>query len=124
MIEKGRLESVTAVDVKSKSKIIELNKSTDGQFKLSNILSDTTYEIDADIFSFNKYTNKGKLKVLFGQDIPDGEYGFEVLGDQKMNDYISSMEKNRIKATVNVVSKDGLLVTQSIIKLLILKVGF
>jgi hypothetical protein len=55
--------------------------------------------MDCEIFDFNKFARKGKLKVPDGQLVPAGEYSFEVVGDQAIAEYIESMLKTQVNVS-------------------------
>lgn len=53
-----------------------------------------------DIYDFNKRENIGKLAVAANDNLPDGDYRFQVLGNQDQIDYIASMAQSSVKITV------------------------
>jgi len=60
----------------------------------------TPVEISCDIYDFNKRNNVGKLTITEASALTEGDYAFTVLGDQSHIEYISSMAKPEVKATV------------------------
>lgn len=53
--------------------------------------------LDCEIFDFNKYENRGRLRVLPGQSVAEGKYSFVVEGHQDNINYIQSMLKPKVE---------------------------
>ncbi|HUT28279.1 MAG TPA: hypothetical protein VMX13_00695 [Sedimentisphaerales bacterium] len=49
-----------------------------------------------EIFDFNKYKNSGKLAVASGQAVPEGQYGFSVVGTEDYVQFVRSMLKTSV----------------------------
>lgn len=57
-------------------------------------------DIVCDIYDFNKRTNAGKLSIDNGASVSVIDYPFRVVGSQDKIDYIASMARTAVKATV------------------------
>jgi hypothetical protein len=76
-------------------------------FNLESKPKDTPIIFRADIYDFNKEDNTGRLRVLKGQNINDGEYDFSIYGKQEANKYIEAMlEKSVYVKALEVVEDD------------------
>jgi len=84
------------IDKKDQSGI-EINKSNSAIFSPKTQVSEKQIELSCEIFDFNKHKMGGKIAVPAGQPIPEGDYNFELIGDQGMGPYIESMLKTRVK---------------------------
>ena len=62
-------------------------------FDFPTKIQDNPIEVKCEIFTFNKFSNVGKLRVFDGQTIPSGDYNFSIFGDQDNVNYIYSMLK-------------------------------
>jgi hypothetical protein len=76
---------------------IEVNKSNSAIFFPKAEVLPQNIQLSCEVFDFNKHKKGGKISVLAGQEIPEGEYNFEIVGDQDIVPYIESMLKNQVK---------------------------
>lgn len=66
-------------------------------FDLPAACEEDTVSLVCEIFDFNKYENKGRLRVLEKQAVPEGRYAFSVEGGQDSIDYIRSMLRPTVR---------------------------
>lgn len=78
---------------------IKLTKSDSDLFVLPSKISLEPISIDCEIYEFDKYSNKGRLKVFDRAAIPRDEYKFVVVGNQNNLDYIEAMLEKRVNVT-------------------------
>lgn len=76
---------------------IEIDKSNSAIFTPKTQVSEKQIDLSCEIFDFNKHKMGGKIAVPAGQPIPEGDYNFELIGDQDMGPYIESMLKTRVE---------------------------
>ena len=76
---------------------IEVNKSNSAIFFPKAEVLPQNIQLSCEVFDFNKHKKGGKISVPAGQQIPEGEYNFEIVGDQDIVPYIQSMLKNQVK---------------------------
>lgn len=76
---------------------IEINKSNSNIFSPKTEIVPENIQLTCEIFDFNKHKMGGKIAVLAGQVVPQGEYNFELVGDQDIATYIESMLKTKVK---------------------------
>lgn len=79
---------------------IELSSEFKYIFDVPTHIHKIPVDVYCDIFDFNKRTNAGRLTVKDGNEVPEGDYLFTVVGDQDRIEYISSMAKPEIRAVV------------------------
>lgn len=80
---------------------ISLQESQKEIFDRPSIVDKDAREIVCDIFDFNKRANVGKLSVgEAGENLDVGDYPFSVVGSQDRIDYIASMARPAVRATV------------------------
>ena len=84
------------IDKKDQSGI-EIDKSNSAIFSPKTQVSEKQIELSCEIFDFNKHKMGGKIAVPAGQPIPEGDYNFELIGDQGMGPYIESMLKTLVE---------------------------
>lgn len=76
---------------------IEIDKSNSGIFFPKSKMSDEKIQISCEIFDFNKHKMGGKIAVPLEQPIPEGDYNFDLIGNQDIANYIQSMLKTEVK---------------------------
>lgn len=91
MSEPGKLESVSAGSRKKPE--IELKSEDRKLFDLPTKIEEEPIAVKCEVFDFNKFRNVGKLRVVGGEPVPAGDYGFSIFGTQDNVDYIYSMLK-------------------------------
>jgi len=91
LLEPGKVEVISAGSQGSPEIKLDLNDRTLFDFPIN--LVDQPYEIECEIFDFNKFKNNGRLRVNDGQGIPPGDYSFSIFGSQDNVNYIYSMLK-------------------------------
>jgi hypothetical protein len=75
----------------SKIGSIKLDPSTAEVFSLSSQIETTPLTLSCEIFDFNKFDNTGKLYVSPGEEVKEGDYRFQVIGDQDTSLFIEAM---------------------------------
>jgi hypothetical protein len=93
-LTKGGIDSI-CFDKKDHSSI-EINKSNSALFFPKAQVSPENIQLTCEIFDFNKHKMGGKIAVPSGQPIPEGDYNFELIGNQDMVPYIQSMLKTKV----------------------------
>lgn len=68
-------------------------------FDLPSRVEEAPYRLRCEIFDFNKFDNVGKLHVFAEQTIPEGDYRFEVIGNQDVSTYIEAMLRQEVFVT-------------------------
>jgi len=76
---------------------IEIDKSNSNIFFPKAQVLPEKVQIKCEIFDFNKHKMGGKISVPPEQPISEGEYNFDLIGDQDMVPYIESMLKTQVK---------------------------
>ncbi len=95
MLEKGKIESISAGNQSSPEMFLNLD---DHQlFDFPKKTDDKPQVLNCEIFDFNKFRNIGKLRVSSGQVIPKGDYSFSISGSQDNVNYIYSMLEPLVK---------------------------
>ncbi len=75
---------------------ISLGKNDSELFNQPSQLMSNTVTLRCEIFDFNKYKNTGKLAVSPGESIPEGQYGFTVVGSEDYVQFVESMLKTNV----------------------------
>jgi hypothetical protein len=75
---------------------IELDASTAEVFSLPSQIETTPLRLRCEIFDFNKFENVGKLHVYPGEPAKEGDYRFEVIGDQDVSLFIEAMLRKQV----------------------------
>lgn len=101
IIKEGKTDSISAED-ENKEGFILTSKERD-LFNPSTQLEKEVINLEVNIFRYDKEANIGKLRVLEGQAIPNGEYSFKPIGNYDPIPFIISMTKSTI--TVNVLKE-------------------
>jgi hypothetical protein len=91
MLDKGKIENISAGNKDEPEMILRLEDKN--IFDFPKKLDSDPLEVKCEIFTFNKFSNVGKLRVFEAQPIPKGDYYFSIFGDQNNVDYIYSMLK-------------------------------
>ncbi|MCX7155566.1 MAG: hypothetical protein NTW45_03875 [Rhodocyclales bacterium] len=78
---------------------IVLDASIAEIFSLPSQIETTPLRLRCEIFDFNKFENVGKLHVYSGEPAKEGDYRFEVIGDQDVTLFIEAMLRKQV--TVN-----------------------
>jgi hypothetical protein len=68
-------------------------------FELPTKIEEAPYRVKCEIFEFDKIDREGRLRVLPGEWIPDGDYRFKVVGKQSVSAYIEAMLRKVVKVT-------------------------
>jgi hypothetical protein len=76
---------------------IEINKSNSNIFSPKTEIVPENIQLTCEIFDFNKHKMGGKIAVPAGQVVPQGEYNFELVGDQDIASYVESMLKTKVE---------------------------
>lgn len=91
MLEQGKIETISAGEKDDPEMVLKLKDQK--LFDFPTKIQDDKIEIKCEIFTFNKFSNIGKLRVFDEQVIPSGDYNFSIFGDQDNVNYIYSMLK-------------------------------
>lgn len=59
-------------------------------------VEEAPHRVRCEIFDFNKFDNVGKLHIFEGQTVPDGDYRFQVIGEQDQSTYIEAMLRQAV----------------------------
>lgn len=78
---------------------IALTLSDANLFSLPTTMEEEIVPVSCEVFEFDKYDGEGKLSAFPDQPIPKGEYKFQVVGNQDLNEYIESMKHNQVVVT-------------------------
>jgi len=68
-------------------------------FDFPSRVEDQPYQVECELYEFDKFDKNGRLRVGPGQSIPEGQYRFEVVGSQAAADYVAAMLKQSVKVT-------------------------
>ena len=99
LISENKINNIQAGAVKSNLPDIFLGENDRAAFDLPTRIQKKPIKLNCEIFNFNKFKNTGKLSVTLGnQDVPTGEYSFEIFEKQDNTDYIYSLLKPQIIA--------------------------
>lgn len=91
MLDKGKIESISAGDKYKPEMVLKLDDKN--IFDFPTKVEEEPIEVKCEIFTFNKFSNVGKLRIFDGQLIPKGDYNFSIFGNQDNVNYIYSMLK-------------------------------
>jgi hypothetical protein len=75
---------------------IKLDASNAEIFSLPSQIETTPLKLRCEIFDFNKFENVGKLYVHPGEEAKEGDYRFQVIGDQNTTQYIEAMLRKQV----------------------------
>jgi hypothetical protein len=116
-------EKVTSISLgKSARPEIHLDVKDHKLFELPSEISEERHELNCEIFEFDKYEGAGSLSVFDEQSITKGEYRFDVIGQQNMNDYIEAMLRRHVKVVCLEEVVDHPVVGRKIISLKVVNV--
>ncbi len=91
-------DSVKKIEFGTKtSPEVSLGMSEQGLFDFDSQVDENQMTIACEIFDFNKFENIGKLKVPEHQEVPAGDYRFQVIGDQNTVAFIEAMLEQAVK---------------------------
>lgn len=83
----------------SKTGEIKLTPAVADIFSLPSQIETIPLNLKCEIFDFNKFDNAGKLYVYPGEAVKEGDYKFQVIGDQDVSLFIEAMLRRQV--TVN-----------------------
>jgi len=116
-------EKVTSISLgKAARPEIHLDVKDHKLFELPSEISEERHELNCEIFEFDKYEGAGSLSVFDEQSITKGEYRFDVIGQQNMNDYIEAMLRRHVKVVCLEEVVDHPIVGRKIISLKVVNV--
>lgn len=75
---------------------IKLDSSNAAIFSLLSQIETEPLKLRCEIFDFNKFENVGKLYVHPGEEAKEGDYRFQVIGDQNTTQYIEAMLRKQV----------------------------
>jgi len=75
---------------------IKLDSSNAAIFSLPSQVETKPLKLRCEIFDFNKFENVGKLYVHPGEEAKEGDYRFQVIGDQNTTQYIEAMLRKQV----------------------------
>jgi len=97
LIDVQRLNEVSAGIIGQKADIF-IGENDRDAFDIPTRIEKETIAIQCEVFDFNKFKNTGKLSIFDEtQDVPSGEYNFEIFGPQDNVEYIYSMLKPSVE---------------------------
>jgi len=76
---------------------IEIDDSNSAIFAPKPQILDEKIKLTCEIFDFNKHKMGGKISVPPNQPIPEGDYNFELIGEQQIAPYIHSMLRTQVE---------------------------
>lgn len=91
MLDDEKIETISAGEKNNPEMILKVEDKN--FFDFPTKLEEEPIEVKCEIFTFNKFSNVGKLRIFDGQVIPKGDYNFSIFGDQDNVNYIYSMLK-------------------------------
>jgi hypothetical protein len=91
MLDQGKIEKISAGNKDDPEMVLQLEDKK--LFDFPTKVQEGPIEIKCEIFTFNKFTNVGKLRISGDQAIPSGDYNFSIFGNQDNVNYIYSMLK-------------------------------
>jgi len=91
MLDQGKIETISAGEKGNPEMVMRLDDKN--LFDFPTKVQEDSIEVKCEIFTFNKFSNVGKLRIFDGQAIPSGDYNFSIFGDQNNVNYIYSMLK-------------------------------
>ena len=116
-------EKVTSISLgKAARPEIHLDVKDHKLFELPSEISEERHELNCEIFEFDKYEGAGSLSVFDEQSVTKGEYRFDVIGQQNMNDYIEAMLRRHVKVVCLEEVVDHPIVGRKIISLKVVNV--
>ncbi len=126
-VEMAKQVNSGAIDTFSMSEIARTSSITVAQneaafLKAPSIIDTNPFDIECEIFDFNKFEDVGKLRVFDGQSLPAKDYRFEVVGNQEDNQYIEAMLRKSVRITCLKEVIHDPLSTEKVIRLQVLKV--
>ncbi len=89
LLDQGKIEKISAGNKTNPEMVLCLKDKH--LFDFPTKVQDQPIEVKCEIFTFNKFSNVGKLRLSDGQAIPSGDYSFSISGDQDNVNYIYSM---------------------------------
>ncbi len=107
---------------KKETDFIEINKSNSSIFSPKTEIMPENIQFTCEIFDFNKHKMGGKISVPAGQVVPQGEYNFELIGDQDIAIYIESMLKTEVTLNCLQEISPNPFGTSNILKLQVVKI--
>jgi hypothetical protein len=78
---------------------IRLDDTTAEVFSLPSQVETTPLRLKCEIFDFNKFENIGKLYVYPSETVKEGDYRFEVIGNQDVALFIEAMLRKQVAVT-------------------------
>lgn len=116
-------EKVTSISLgKAARPEIHLDVKDHKLFELPSEISEERHELNCEIFEFDKYEGAGSLSVFDEQSVTKGEYRFDVIGQQNMNDYIEAILRRHVKVVCLEEVVDHPIVGRKIISLKVVNV--
>lgn len=118
----GAVNTFSLTDSRQESGI-RIAQSEAEFFDIPSNIDPQPIELECEIFDFNKFEDRGKLRVIDGQVLPCSDYRFSVVGNQADTEYIEAM----LRQTVRVICLREVIVDplaqEKIVRLQILKVA-
>ena len=79
--------------------VIRLDSKTAEVFSLPSQVETTPLRLKCEIFDFNKFENIGKLYIYPDETVKEGDYRFEVIGNQDVSLFIEAMLRKQVVVT-------------------------
>ena len=76
---------------------IEINKANSNIFSPRTEVVPENIQLTCEIFDFNKHKMGGKISVPAGQVVSQGEYNFELIGDQDIASYVEAILRTEVR---------------------------
>ncbi len=94
-LDMGRVTDICLGE--SSSRDIEISLSDRDIFGFPSRVEDQPHSIECEVYEFDKFDKDGRLRVGPGQTVPEGQYRFEVVGNQSASEYIAAMNKRAVR---------------------------
>lgn len=101
---------------------IYLNEADKDIFDLPTKVEEKQHQLICEIFEFDKYESTGRLSVFDAQSIPKGEYRFNVIGRQDINEYIEAMLHRQVEVSCLEETVNNPLLGRKVVALQVLNV--
>ena len=104
-IKRGTLSNFK-IDAPTMPEELSIEKKDANVFDVAKRVNDQEYELDVEIYRYNKKSRTGKLQVETMQGIPEGKYAFVVNKSEIQDSVIMSMLQKSITIKVKLVLQD------------------
>ncbi len=98
LLQAGSVESAELFSEEAEERdfAFKFNVDDHNLFEVPTKVEEEAIELQCEIFAFDKYLNRGRLRVLENQVLPEGRYKFSVAGSQDSIEYIQTMIRPKV----------------------------